>query len=149
MRKGLVVLLVVGMLAAAAVPALAANGRYTKEGGMGLGQDVTRAYIGELLQLDEAALKEMRRDGLSMIAVAEKQGMPADKFVAAVVEFRKEQLAEAVAAGKVSAKQAEACAEMMEKRIQANLERVPEGMGQMMQKRQLQQTRQLRMKESR
>ncbi|MBS4031498.1 MAG: DUF2680 domain-containing protein [Clostridiales bacterium] len=147
MRKGLVTALVLGLILTVAVPVLAGEataGRFARDGGMGIGQGVTRAYIGELLKLDEEALRAARREGNSMIQIAESQGLGADEFVGKVVEFRKEQINALVAEGTITAEQAEQCAETMETRIQANLERVPEGQGKMMQNLQMQQNKQMR-----
>jgi hypothetical protein len=141
MKKGLVGLLIVGLLVVAAVPALAGNGQNAREDGIGLGQGVTRAYIGELLKMDEDALREARKDGVSMIAIAESQGYAADEFAAAVVNFRKGQVAKMVANGTMTAEQAENCEVTMAARIQANLERVPEPKGRMAEGRQMRQGR--------
>lgn len=131
MKKGLVGLLIVGLLVVVAVPALAGYGKNAREGGIGLGQGVIRAYIGELLNMDEVALREARRDGMSMIAIAERQGYAADEFVAAVVNVRKGQVAKMVADGTMTVEQAKNCEVNMAARIQANLERVPEPKGRM------------------
>lgn len=145
MRKGLVTALVLGLILTVAVPVLAGEapaGRFARDGGMGIGQGVTRAYIGDLLKLDEEALRAARREGNSMIQIAESQGLGADEFVGKVVEFRKEQINGLVAEGTITAEQAEQCAETMETRIQANLERVPAGPGKM--NLQMQQNKQMR-----
>jgi hypothetical protein len=139
MRKGLVTALVLGLILAVAIPVLAGEapaGRFARDGGMGIGQGVTRAYIGELLKLDEEALRAARREGNSMVQIAESQGIGADEFVSAVVEFRKEQMNALVAEGTITAEQAEACEDTMFERIRSNLERIPapRGGGKMVQR---------------
>ncbi|MBS4031511.1 MAG: hypothetical protein KGZ63_08840 [Clostridiales bacterium] len=128
MRKGLVTALVLGLILAVAVPVLAGEapaGRFARDGGMGIGQGMTRAYIGELLKMDEDAFRAARREGNSMVQIAELKGMSAEQFVGAVVKFRKEQLNALVAEGKITAEQAEGCADTMFERIRSNMERIP------------------------
>ncbi len=126
MRKGLFVALVLVLLAAFAVPTFAANGLNAREGSRDLGQGAMRAYISELLSLDADALRELRKEGMSMIAAAESTGYNADEFVNDVVQFRRGQLAQLVEAGEITDLQGQQCEEMMAERIRANLERVPE-----------------------
>ncbi len=126
MRKGLFAALILVLLAAFAVPAFAASGLNAREGSRALGQGAMRAYISELLSLDADSLRELRKEGMSMIAAAESTGYNADEFVNDVVQFRRDQLAQLVEAGEITDLQAQHCEEMMEERIRANLERVPE-----------------------
>ncbi|EEG78447.1 hypothetical protein [Dethiobacter alkaliphilus] len=141
MRKGVVAVLVLGLLVALSVSAFAGEGfgRNAQEGSMGLGQGVTRPYIAEALDMDEEALRDARREGKSMIGVAESRGVSADELVDSVVDFRREQMALMVEEGRVTAEHAEQCEEIMETRIRENLERVPEPRGGQMEQRQMMQ----------
>lgn len=136
MRKGIVVALILGLVLALGVTAFAGEagfGKNAQDGSCGYGQGTTRPFISEMLNLDVEALREARREGMSMIGVAESQGMSGDELVDAVVEFRREHMEAMVAEGQVTAERAEQCEEMMETRIRENLERVPEPRGGRMQ----------------
>ncbi len=141
MKKGLFLVMVLVLLAAFAVPAFAANGLNARESSRELGQGALRAHIGELLKLDAGALRELRKEGMSMLAVAESTGYNADEFVNDVVQFRRDQLAQLVAAGEITDLQSQHCEEMMTERIRANLERAPEPKRIMQEKLQVRQNR--------
>lgn len=100
-------------------------GRNAAPGSMGIGQGTTRAFIGALLKLDIAALREARSAGSSMVEIAAAQDVSANSLLQAVVDFRTGQLQQLVAEGRIATEQAELCLDKMTDKIKANLECAP------------------------
>lgn len=72
--------------------------------GQGLGQGSTKYFISDFLMMDPFKLRAERSAGLSMVAIAEKQGVSGDALIDAVVEFRSNNLGETCVVEDVRAK---------------------------------------------
>ncbi len=99
-------------------------GRNQSEG-TGTGLRVVWNFITDFLNLEEAELRAERRDGKTIVEIAEAKGVNEETLVGEVVNFHTERIETSLAEGTMTEEQAEECLDGMEERIETNMNKAP------------------------
>jgi len=103
----------------------------TETGGFGLG--IGKLYgsmmtvVSDLLGIAPEEVRAQRREGNSILDIAEEKGVTEDQLLEKIVDSRKANLEDAIEKGLITEEQADLCIGQMEERVKSNIDRTTTG----------------------